>query len=912
MKDMRNGSEPNIDDFVNYEAEYRPHIKKAVVAGGHMTGLCPFHNDRNNSFSVDLKTGQWHCFSEEIGGNFLDFYGKIHGCDTKEAYQEILKQYGKDEEEKPEDKSYTLEQYAKDKHLPKKWLEEFCSLTTETERKTGVSYMKIPYFGEDSKPTTFRKRYAHKDFRWKYGSKGKIGLYGEWRMPMMRSGDSLILVEGESDTQSLWYMGLAALGVPGASMFKVDHVPMLKDMKKLYLHHEKDGGGDTFIRKTLDGLRRGGFEGKVFTFTCGAKEGCKDPSDFLIKLGKDEAREEILKLLKSAKEVDLDEPEEIPVAIKGAPVNLRTPAWWKYDETGIYKIDPKTYEETMVCGTPILLTRRIKSLDTDEEKMEIAFMRTERKGKVWRTAILPRSVIFTTKGTSILSDLGCMVTSENAKPVIRFLSALEIENDDIIDWAESTSTFGWQPGKRFIPGVGEDIVLDIDSTQASVAAAYHTNGTFEGWKATMQAHRDKNKFRFILAAAFAAPLLKILHQRTFFVYNWGDARGGKTAALKAALSVWGEPDGLMMNFNTTQVGLERTAAFFSDLPLGIDERQAAGSGQYAQSKLESLVYMIGEGKGKTRGAKDGGVQRVNRWRTIALATGEEPITTGSSQTGVGTRVLEIYRGPFETEAEAGQMHQDSSINCGWAGPEFIRHLTEVPEETLIEKYKEMADYVKSIGKGKAGSHVASVAVIAFADALADEWIFEHKTSNFEENSQKTDGKVQKTEQMTLNTSAFSISLKSWEKAKEMAAEIMKEQMSAASGDVNQNATDFLVDWVNSNQQYFGEDAIGACLGMMSQDNKVAYIYASALNNALKREGFNERKTKKYLAEKGLITAIPRKDNSGETYSITKFFNGKNQRFVEFFLDKASGIDDEDDDGGFVPLPADAEDELPFK
>lgn len=909
---MRNGSEPNIDDFVNYEAEYRPHIKKAVVAGGHMTGLCPFHNDRNNSFSVDLKTGQWHCFSEEIGGNFLDFYGKIHGCDTKEAYQEILKQYGKDEEEKPEDKSYTLEQYAKDKHLPKKWLEEFCSLTTETERKTGVSYMKIPYFGEDSKPTTFRKRYAHKDFRWKYGSKGKIGLYGEWRMPMMRSGDSLILVEGESDTQSLWYMGLAALGVPGASMFKVDHVPMLKDMKKLYLHHEKDGGGDTFIRKTLDGLRRGGFEGKVFTFTCGAKEGCKDPSDFLIKLGKDEAREEILKLLKSAKEVDLDEPEEIPVAIKGAPVNLRTPAWWKYDETGIYKIDPKTYEETMVCGTPILLTRRIKSLDTDEEKMEIAFMRTERKGKVWRTAILPRSVIFTTKGTSILSDLGCMVTSENAKPVIRFLSALEIENDDIIDWAESTSTFGWQPGKRFIPGVGEDIVLDIDSTQASVAAAYHTNGTFEGWKATMQAHRDKNKFRFILAAAFAAPLLKILHQRTFFVYNWGDARGGKTAALKAALSVWGEPDGLMMNFNTTQVGLERTAAFFSDLPLGIDERQAAGSGQYAQSKLESLVYMIGEGKGKTRGAKDGGVQRVNRWRTIALATGEEPITTGSSQTGVGTRVLEIYRGPFETEAEAGQMHQDSSINCGWAGPEFIRHLTEVPEETLIEKYKEMADYVKSIGKGKAGSHVASVAVIAFADALADEWIFEHKTSIFEENSQKTDGKVQKTEQMTLNTSAFSISLKSWEKAKEMAAEIMKEQMSAASGDVNQNATDFLVDWVNSNQQYFGEDAIGACLGMMSQDNKVAYIYASALNNALKREGFNERKTKKYLAEKGLITAIPRKDNSGETYSITKFFNGKNQRFVEFFLDKASGIDDEDDDGGFVPLPADAEDELPFK
>lgn len=900
---MRNGTEPNIDDFVNYESEYRPHIKKAVVAGGHMTGLCPFHSDRNNSFSVDLKTGKWHCFTEEIGGNFLDFYAKIHGTDTTEAYKEILHQYGKDEPETPESRSYSLEQYAKEKHLPEKWLKDFCSIETETERKTGITYMKIPYFGEDGKIATYRKRYAHKDFRWKYGSKGKIGLYGEWRMPTIRSGDSVILCEGESDAQSLWFMGLAALGVPGASMFKTEHAPMLQGLK-VYLHHEKDGGGDTFIRKTLDGLRRGGFEGKVYTFSCGDRQGCKDPSDFLISLGKDHGREEIIKLLKAATEVDLDEPEEIPEAIKGAPVNLRTPPWWKYDETGIYRIDSKTYEETIVCGTPILLTRRIKSLDTDEEKMEIAFMRTERRGKVWRTAILPRSIIFTTKGTSVLADLGCMITSENAKPVIRFLSALEVANDDIIDWAESTSTFGWQPGKRFIPGVGDDIVLDIDSTQASVAAAYHTSGTFEGWKTTMQAHRGKNKFRFILAAAFAAPMLKILHQRTFFVYNWGDARGGKTAALKAALSVWGEPDGLMMNFNTTQVGLERTAAFFSDLPLGIDERQAAGGGQYGQNKIENLVYMIGEGKGKTRGAKDGGVQRVNRWRTIALATGEEPISTGASQTGVSTRVLEIYRGPFETEAEAGQMHQDSAANCGWAGPEFVKRLAYISEESLIAKYKEMADFVKSIGKGKAGSHVASVAVIALADALVNDWIFEQKEAENEHQASIFDKNLQKT---------VEISPKSWAMAQEMAKEIMKEQMSAASGDVNQNATEYLVDWVNSNQPYFGEDALGTCLGMMSQDNKVAYIYASALNSALKREGFNERKTKKYLAEKGLITAKPRKDNSGETYTITKFFNGKNQRFVEFFLEKASGIEDEDEDeNGFVPIPADAEDELPFK
>lgn len=889
----------NIDDFVNYESEYRPHVKKAVVVGTKMTGLCPFHNDRNNSFSVDLKTGKWHCFSEEIGGNFLDFYAKLHNTSTSEAYKEILKQYGKDEE-LPEDRNYTMERYAKDKHLPEEWLKDFCRISTDKDRKAGTTYMRIPYFDKDGREVTYRKRYAHKDFRWKYGSGGKIGLYGEWRMQQVRPGDSMILVEGESDSQSLWYMGANALGVPGASMFKADYVPMLAGLK-LYLHKEKDGGGETFMRKTLDGLRRGGFEGEIYTFTCGDVKGCKDPSDILIKFGREEGRNQIMTLIRNAAPVDLTEPEIIPEAIKGAPVNLRIPNGWTYNDTGIYKVDPKSYEETIVCGTPIILTRRIKSLDVDDERMEIAFLRTERRGKVWRKVILPRSIIFTTKGTSVLSDLGCMVTSENAKTVIRFLSALEVANDDVIEWAESTSTFGWQPGNRFIPGVGDDIVLDIDQAQGAIAAAYHTEGTLAGWIETMQEHRGKNKFRFILAAAFAAPLLKILHQRTFFVYNWGDARGGKTAALKAALSAWGEPDGLMMNFNTTQVGLERTAAFFSDLPLGVDERQAAGTGAYGQSKIENLVYMICEGKGKTRGAKDGGVQKVNRWRTVALATGEEPLTTGTSQTGVYSRVVEIYQGPFADEMEAGRMHQASSSNFGFAGPEFVKRISAVDPDALKERFNEMADFVKSVGQGKAGSHVNSVAVIALADALVNDWLFGGADQG------KPDQQGTIAERMAEKT--VQITPASWAKACDMAKEIMQEQMSAAAGDVNENATQFLVDWVSSNQSYFGADAIGTCLGMMSEDGKVAYIYASALNQALRHAGFNENKTKKYLADKDLITTRQRTAGDGLTYSVVKRFQGKNQRFVEFFVDKASGLEESPGDG-FIQIDDDTE--LPFK
>lgn len=101
------------------------------------------------------------------------------------------------------------------------------------------------------------------------------------------------------------------------------------------------------------------------------------------------------------------------------------------------------------------------------------------------------------------------------------------------------------------------MVLDIEPSMTRWATAYCKNGTLEAWVASMAPHRNRPRFRFILAASFAAPLLAIIKQRIFFVYNWGGSRGGKTAALKAALSAWGDPERLMANFNATQVALER-------------------------------------------------------------------------------------------------------------------------------------------------------------------------------------------------------------------------------------------------------------------------------------------------------------------------------------------------------------------
>lgn len=899
-------AEVNIDQLIDYKAEYWAYIKKPKISGNNLTGLCPFHDDHNNSFSVDLKTGKWHCLSEDIGGNFISFYAKINNIDTKEAYKQILDKYGisQDPQQQKNSRSYTLPQYAAEKKLPEEWLKTECRLRTYKDRD-GTKFLAEPYLDERGREVTFRKRYAHKDLKWKWGSAGKIGLYGEWRLEAIRRSGYAVLVEGESDTQSLWYMGISALGVAGASMFKPSQSNMLQDLK-LYIHQEKDQGGEVFLRKTIEGLRDGGFLGEVYKFSCSAI-GEKDPSDVYIKFGKEEAAAKIMALIAKAEKIDLTAPEAIPEAVAGAPVNLRQPEGWIYSERGISHIDEKSCEPHLVCRTPIILTQRLKSLDNGDEKIEVAF---KRDGE-WRKGIYPRSTIFTSRGITVLADLGCTVTSENAKSVVRFLSALEAENIDIITKSDATSTFGWQPGHRFIPGRDQGIVLDIDPSQASMALAYTKNGEFDGWIETMRPHRERDKFRFILAAAFAAPLLRIIKQRIFFVYNWGGSKGGKTAALKAALSAWGDPDRLMVNFNATQVGLERTAAFYCDLPLGIDERQLAGRNQ---ESLEKTIYMIASGTGKIRGAKAGGIQAMQTWRTVALATGEEPLSTETSQTGVSTRVLEIYGGPFNDELEASIMHQEAPENCGWAGPEFVERIVSISEDSICGWYGKMHEFVQSVSNGRSGSHVAGVAAVALADAMIDTWFFADEVAEFDPESKE-----------------LVITQQSWERAKVMAQNILQEQMSSDAGDVNENAVQFVVDWVTSNKSFFGEKAIGTCLGCMSESGNIAYIFPSVLNQALGKAGYSPRKTLKYMADKGYISSTDRKDNKGKTYTMTRRFDSRVCRFVEFFIgqlaEKRDDLDPDDeeetredgpkyhqqslaDSEGFMPIGDEID--LPFK
>ena len=866
----------DIDSRINWVDFYSRHIKNPRSCGkDKMHACCPFHEERHPSFWFNTKNGCFKCEGCGESGNATVFLSKIKGIDQKDAYKELLELAGIDpnkQSAKPQKKSlpdYSTAIYGAEKCFTSEWLKDECKISDGTDQSG--KFIKIPYMDADGNIVATRKRYCPSNpngkFKWQKGS--TLRLYGLWRK---LSEDFVILIEGESDSQSLWVLGFPAYGVPGATNFQTKWVDDLKDIPKIYLHIEPDKGGQTFRQQMISKLYEGGYQGEVYTFNLG-EYNVKDPSELYCRDGVD-ATDEIWAAIALAERVDLQsEAESLPELVSGMPVLLKEPEGWKLSDDGIFKYETRTEQYKRVCRTPIIIVKRLRNIETDEEKIQVAF---KIRGH-WKFGIFPSTTIYQSRNIVSLADLGALITSENSKQVVSFLEALESENIDRIKEAKSVSQLGWATDENFLPGHAGDIVLDVERSMIGRVNAYQKKGSLDEWLNVMAKHRERNRFRFILAAAFAPPILKTVNQRIFFIYNWGGSEGGKTAALHAALSAWGDPESLKVSFNATKVGLEQTAAFFKDLPFGLNERQLAGT---KQESVEQLVYMLAEGGSKIRGTKNGGLQAIKQWRTVIIANGEEPLSNDSTQTGVSTRVLEVYGPPFDDPQEASNIYPFTAENHGAAGVKFVGKLLEVGEKEVITLNKEITKRIKQSAKGQSGSHIDGVSTIATADILISVWLFGE----------------QKDEAI--------------ERAVSMSTEILLMQQTAKSRDVNMSALQFVVDWINSNGSQFRADARSPAYGFVSAGKW--YIYPSILNEALEKMHYSPRKTLKYFAEQDIIG----KSSDGK-FSVMKYNESKRGRFTEFDLTRAIEVlskddsDKPDDDAfeGFTEIDDDSD--LPF-
>jgi DNA primase len=72
-------------------------------AGGQMMGLCPFHDERSPSFSVNPQDKLYHCFGCGVGGDVIKFVQEKEGLGFSEAVEALADRYGVELQREQED-----------------------------------------------------------------------------------------------------------------------------------------------------------------------------------------------------------------------------------------------------------------------------------------------------------------------------------------------------------------------------------------------------------------------------------------------------------------------------------------------------------------------------------------------------------------------------------------------------------------------------------------------------------------------------------------------------------------------------------------------------------------------------------------------------------------------------------------
>lgn len=392
---------------------------------------------------------------------------------------------------------------------------------------------------------------------------------------------------------------------------------------------------------------------------------------------------------------------------------------WDANDLGVstVKYDKSGFPTTVVaCSHPVLPIEILKNIDTGIERVTLAFF----KYGGWQKVTVGREICAdNTAIVKVLSKIGIEVTTENSKNLVRYISDCIGMNPVRLEPKRSINRLGWA-GNEFMP-YASDIVYDGDEAFEPIYRNIQQKGSYDRWKEYCGNLRKNKVVRLAFAASLASVLIERVNALPFVFHVWsGESGTGKTVAIMAAMSIWGNPKmgGLVKTMNTTKVNIMRTSAFLYSLPYAGDELQTMKDKW--STNFDQLIYQITEGIDRGRGKASGGVEETRTWKNSYLFTGEEPITKQNSRAGSKNRVIEI-------EAE-GKLIEDGNAtvgflteNYGHAGKELIEYLQKTATKDLQAQYREYYDEMCHLDTTE--KQAMAMACILLADKILTQVVF---------------------------------------------------------------------------------------------------------------------------------------------------------------------------------------------
>ena len=470
------------------------------------------------------------------------------------------------------------------------------------------------------------------------------------------------------------------------------------------------------------------------------------------------------------KDAEYNSTVDIPV-----PYCLKT----VYGDAGTFKHSITLKESTgekidvyeIICQNPTWIDKSFIDPITGKHYLDLVF---KHHGTII-SKIVSQKELLTTVGLKNLTEMGLNVAESRTKGLADYFSILINESSSIKE-CEIFSKFGWVDNNTgFVIGeqkitstkrIATHLTSDI---LAETTKALTPRGTIDAWLDASKGLLKYDNVKFVCYTAATAMLLKIMNGASFVVELVGDTSLGKTITAQLAISCIGDPDKLKMATSATKTFIERTCATCNDLPIYLDETSAMQS-----DVLKEIIYMVESGTGRGRAKKDGGVNDVDKWKSVLITTGEAPLTNMASLGGQDVRIVSIYGGIGAHDPESVEYFKEHMTeNYGVLAPLLIEKIIK-EQNILKESYEKIRAQLKQYSKkdqtGAMNRIVDTYSLIALAG-----FIFESVMEDLN--------------QRPIN-------------AGELVVKMFCEKLTQSDGSLSDRAFSIIKDWITENRKNF--------------------------------------------------------------------------------------------------------------
>lgn len=311
--------------------------------------------------------------------------------------------------------------------------------------------------------------------------------------------------------------------------------------------------------------------------------------------------------------------------------------------------DDGTYKHKPICDRYWQVMGRVRAPD-DTWKLEIGY--ATYPGQDHKTFLMDSAAVtspdmlrkeFSARELHIYGGPRAMQAAQRKimdEQDILFGSGVETVTVPLMGWETYNFTPRGELTGNFV--IGDDLIVPNappkkirldDSIYEPFRYDMKTKGTTGEWVALVDRIYNRagaEPYQFIIAAMFAAPLVKLVpNENTWHgipIALTGESGAAKTSTAQVAMSIYAPASVLVFNANSNKDGQGDTTNAFAakvgmlqNIPFVADEMTGVDP-----EKMASIMYMLANGKSKDRLGPTGKlIENKARWDTISIATGND-------------------------------------------------------------------------------------------------------------------------------------------------------------------------------------------------------------------------------------------------------------------------------------------------